>query len=283
MADKKWVLMTGASTGIGADGARALKAAGFDIFAGVRNEKDAAVATERGFSPVILDVTKPPQIEKAVVAVREVLANQGGALHGLVNNAGVAGGGPLEFIPLDDIRWVFEVNVFGLIAVTQAFLPMLRPSKGRIINIGSIAGKVTTPMLTPYCATKHAVESISDGLRRELHDWGLHVVLIEPGSIKTPIWEKGVDTTAEMNAKLSDTGRSLYENRITTLTKVLTKQAEAGAPVDQVSKAIVHAMTSAKPNTRYLVGQDAKMGARAHQWVPDRLIDKGIRKMLRWD
>ncbi len=278
---ERWVLVTGASTGIGEDACRALAERGFSVFAGVRKEADADAARAHGYTPLILDVVKKDQVAAAAETIRGHLSDAG-TLYGLINNAGVAGGGPLEFLPVDDIRWLFEVNVFGLLEVTQAMMPLLRESKGRIVNIGSMAGKVTTPLLTPYSASKHAVEAISDGLRRELYGSGMHVSLVEPGAIKTPIWDKGEDTVKSVLDNLPPRARELYDRRIEAQAKVIRHQAKVGADVREVSKVIVHAMTAATPKTRYLVGKDARMGARAAKWLPDRMFDAGMRRVMGW-
>ena len=278
---KRWVLITGASTGIGEDAARALSAAGFSIFAGVRKQADAERARQAGHTPVILDVTKDEHIEAAMASIEQTLGPDD-ALFGLVNNAGVAVGGPFEFLPLDDVRWVFDVNVFGLLAITQAALPLLRKSTGRVVNMGSIAGRVTAPMLGPYAASKHAVEAISDGLRRELAAWGIAVALIEPGVIKTPIWEKGEQFAATLDDKLPEQARALYRDKMQAQEAIVRRQAAKGAPVSIVSDAVVHALTARRPKTRYLVGKDAKMAARALAFVTDRFADKLILKSAGW-
>src|SRR5688500_9161604 len=185
------VVITGASTGIGRACAIDLDGRGFRVFAGVRKDEDGErLRSERpSIEPLRIDVTDAGEIAAARDRVGEEVGERG--LAGLVNNAGIAVPGPLEHLPLDEIRRQLEVNVLGQIAVTQAFLPLLRTARGRIVNIGSIGGRVALPLLGPYAGSKHAMEGISDSLRRELRPWGIEVSLVRPGPIATEIWERG--------------------------------------------------------------------------------------------
>src|SRR5688500_3137446 len=182
------VVITGASTGIGHACALDLDSHGCHVFAGVRREEDAErLRSERAFiEPVRIDVTDADSIASARDRVGEAVGAAG--LAGLVNNAGIAVPGPLEHLPIDELRRQLEVNLVGQVAVTQAFIPMLRTSRGRIVNIGSIGGRVALPMLGPYAASKHAIEGVSDSLRRELPPWGIEVSVVRPGPIATEIW-----------------------------------------------------------------------------------------------
>ena len=194
MNDRGSVVVTGASTGIGEATATRLAAQGFTVFAGVRKEADAERFNSRalpGLRPLMIDVADGESVKRAAAEVTEAVGNSG--LKGLVNNAGVSWGGPLEFQDLDEIRAMFDVNVFGLIAVTQAFLGLVRKGNGRIVNMASIGGRVSVPFVAAYSATKFAVEAISDSLRVELRPWGIKVACIEPGSIATPLWERGFE------------------------------------------------------------------------------------------
>jgi NAD(P)-dependent dehydrogenase (short-subunit alcohol dehydrogenase family) len=180
------VVITGTSTGIGRATAVRLAGMGFRVFAGVRKPADAdELAQTPGITPLIIDVTDPA----IVSAAAETVASQTGSagLRGLVNNAGITVPGPLEFLPLDDLRRQLEVNVIGPIAVTQAFLPLLRRGRGRIINIGSIGGKMSMPFLGAYHVSKFGMEALSDSLRQELRPWGIRVSLVEPGGVSTPL------------------------------------------------------------------------------------------------
>ena len=185
----KSVVITGASTGIGRACTLYLDELGWRVFAGVRKAVDGDalrdLASDR-LVPLILDVADEAGVARAADEVAAVVGDDG--LHGLVNNAGIAVGGPLEFVPLEDVRRQFEVNVFGLLRTTQAMLSMIRAARGRVVNVSSQGGKVAAPYFGPYCASKFAVEAMSDSLRRELKPWGLHVSVVEPGAIDTAIW-----------------------------------------------------------------------------------------------
>src|SRR4051812_39464080 len=184
MSAPRAVVVTGASTGIGEAIARRMDA-GFRVFAGVRKEEDAERLRAAGanIEPVLLDVTDQASIDAAAATVKAAVRDQG--LAGLVNNAGIAVSAPLEFLPVDELRNQLEVNVVGQVAVTQAFLSDIRTAKGRIINIGSIGGKVAFPLAGAYAASKFAMEAITDSLRRELRPWGIEVSIVEPGGVKT--------------------------------------------------------------------------------------------------
>jgi NAD(P)-dependent dehydrogenase (short-subunit alcohol dehydrogenase family) len=272
------VLVTGASTGIGRATALYLGARGLRVFASVRREEDALPL--QGATPVVLDVTDTDSIRAAAEAVSRALGDE--PLAGLVNNAGIAVSGPLEFLEMSEIRRQFDVNLFGQMAVTQAFLPLLRRAKGgRIVNMSSISGRVTAPLLGPYSMSKFALEAFSDALRRELEPFGMSVSVIEPGAIKTPIWDKGVDTATERIARMPARARELYGRRIETLTKHAQKMSENGAPAEEVAKAVHHALVSRRPKTRYLVGTDARLTAKLVWILPDRAIDRLMRRRLR--
>ena len=185
------VLITGASRGIGRASALALARSGHDVIAGVRDEEAGRALEAEGSGrvrAVKLDVTDAASIAAAAEAV-------GDRLDALVNNAGIAVGGVLEAVPLDELRHQLEVNVVGQVAVTQAVLPKLRAASGRIVFISSVSGRVSAPIMTPYTASKYAIEAIADGLRIELRPWGINVVLVEPGSIDTDIW-RGADASS---------------------------------------------------------------------------------------
>ncbi len=276
----KAVLVTGASTGIGALCAETLNASGYRVFSGVRQPKDAErIQAESGgtITPVILDVTEPASIAQAC----EVLAGQlgGAGLDGLVNNAGVAIGGPLEFLPLDRLREQLEVNVIGQVAVTQAFLPLLRQARGRIINISSISGRCSMPFAGPYAASKFAVEALSDALRVELQPWGVDVVRIERGAFKTPIWEKSLGHAERMASELPPEAVALYGQYYERVQQYLTALAEKSMPPDKVAEAVKAALTARVPKTRYVVGRDARLRLLL-SCLPDRVQDWLIRKAL---
>ena len=194
------VVVTGASSGIGEATALELRSLGFSVVAGVRSREDGERLGAQGLTPLRLEITDAASIAAAAAEVESLVGADG--LAGLVNNAGIAVAAPIEFVPLDELRRALEVNLVGQVAVTQAFLPLLRIAEGRVINISSIAGRVALPLMGPYAASKFALEGVSDSLRRELHGQGIEVVAIEPGGIKTPIWEKGVADAERMTDAL---------------------------------------------------------------------------------
>ncbi|PIS11727.1 MAG: short-chain dehydrogenase/reductase [Bdellovibrio sp. CG10_big_fil_rev_8_21_14_0_10_47_8] len=275
------VLITGASTGIGFATALRLHHLGWTVLAGVRKSEDGiqlknSISTDADrMIPVILDVTSPAQILSARQFVLEKLKERKISLRALINNAGIVVPGPLEYLPLSDFRHQFDVNVFGLLEVTQTFLPELRKSQGRIVNMSSIAGRTVTPLMGAYCASKHGVEVISDSLRMELKNTGIQVCLIEPGSIDTPIWKKSLSQADDEPSHLPAMANKNYGSMMRsfqTLAKILAKSAE---PVETVVHAIEHALTAKIPKTRYLVGKDAKRSLLTNL-IPDRLRDSLI-------
>jgi NAD(P)-dependent dehydrogenase (short-subunit alcohol dehydrogenase family) len=257
-------LVTGASSGIGAACATRLARSGWRVLAGVRRPGDAPEGTEE----VLLDVTDAGQIAAAAEGVDE--------LHGLVNNAGIAIAMPLEFVPPEELRRQLEVNVVGQIGVTQAFVPALRRARGRVVFVGSIAGKSALPFLGPYAASKHALEAVADSLRVELRPWGIGVTIVEPGSIRTPIWEKGA---RRADALLTGRVGELYGDRIAAFRRFAAKRGAAGAPAEVVAEAIEGALTADRPRTRVLVGRDARIRAGLER-LPDRARDRLYERLL---
>jgi NAD(P)-dependent dehydrogenase (short-subunit alcohol dehydrogenase family) len=278
----KTFLVTGASTGIGEATVRWLDRKGHRVFAGVRRAEDAArlrgAASER-LVPVRLDVTDPASIDSARKDVESSLGPHG--LDGLVNNAGIAVAGPLECLPLDAIRRQFDVNVIGQLAVTQAFLPSLRAAGGRIVLMGSIGGRMSTPFLGPYAASKFALEAIADALRLELRPWGVGVVLLEPGSIATPIWKKGEDDAAALAAVLGPRAERDYGTAIRAMRDAAAAAGRRGISPDVVAAVVERALTTRRPRTRYLIGRDARIRALMAQVLPDRLRDRVIARVLK--
>jgi len=224
-------------------------------------------------------VTDGESITNAADVVARHVGEAG--LSGLVNNAGIAIGSPLELIPLQQLRRQLEVNVVGQIAVPQAVLPLLRRAGGRIVNMGSIAGRGTIPMMGPYSASKHALEALTDALRLELYPWGIEVSIIEPGAIATPIWDKSMQTSVDVESEMPAEGRHLYEAAARSVRESVVQAAARAIPADAVVKAVLHALTAKRPNTRYLVGRDAKLRAVMLRWLPDRLQDWILKKALK--
>ena len=260
-------LVTGASSGIGAACASRLAASGWRVFAGVRAVGAAPAATEE----ILLDVANSDQIADAAQRI--------GELDALVNNAGIAIAMPLEFIPLDELRRQLEVNVIGQVAVTQAFLPHLRRSRGRIVFVGSIAGRSALPFLGAYAASKHALEAITDTLRVELRPFGVEVSVVEPGTIKTPIWVKSSELAASLADGASPQLQALYGERIAAFGRVARERGAKGASADAVARTVEEALTRGRPRTRTLVGRDAKLRSSVER-LPDRLRDSVYERLL---
>ena len=276
------VVITGASTGIGEACALRLDKHGWRVFAGVRKEADGVALQEKSsdkLTPVMIDVTDQASITAAAETVRVAVGD--GGLAGLVNNAGITVNGPLEFLPPEDLRRQLEVNVIGQIVVTQAFLSLIRAGTGRIVNIGSIAGRMAAPFLGPYSASKFAMEALTDSLRQELRPWGIEVALVEPGSIATPIWDKGQANADEMEKSMPEEAMKLYGDAFTALRAAAKEFEEAGIPPDEVAKFVEHALTASKPKTRYVVGRDAQIQRVIAKVVPDRMRDGLVRRQLK--
>ncbi|HKP17609.1 MAG TPA: SDR family oxidoreductase [Gaiellaceae bacterium] len=255
---ERTVLVTGASSGIGAACAARLARAGWHVYAGVRNPGDApADATE-----VLLDVTDPAAVESLRFE----------RLDGLVNNAGIAVAAPFEDLPLAELRRQLEVNVVGQLAVTKAVLPAVRAARGRIVLVGSIAGRSALPFLGAYAISKFALEAMADSFRVEVAPDGIEVALIEPGTIATAIWTKP--------QPLADVVSERYRARVEAFRRVAAARAAKAVPAEEVARAVEHALTAARPKTRYVVGRDARLRARLEQ-LPDRLRDRVLAALLR--
>jgi NAD(P)-dependent dehydrogenase (short-subunit alcohol dehydrogenase family) len=272
------VLITGASTGIGRATALGLAASGWTVLAGVRKAADGEALSTAGGERVLaleLDVTDQAQIDGAVERVGELAP---GGLDALVNNAGIGFGGPLELVPVDDLRSQFEVNVIGPVALTQALLPALRRARGRIVFVSSVGGRVAMGFTAPYAASKHAIEAIGDALRVELRSSNVQVALVEPGSVATPIWDKGraqgdgLSVPAELTAQ--------YGHVPAAMNKVLEDTERRGIPPEQVAATIERALTARRMKARYLIGRDAKAMLLAKRLLPDHVFDRVARRAL---
>lgn len=277
-------VITGASTGIGEACARRLDRAGWRVFAGVRRQEDATRLREGAsarLQPVMIDVTDAASIAAAVAFVRSVAGE--GDVSGLVNNAGIALAAPLEYLPIDEFRRQLDVNVIGQLAVTQAFVPLLRGARdpARIVLMGSIGGRAATPFLGAYSASKFALEGLADALRVELQPWGIDVAIVEPGSIATPIWSKGDETAARLAARFPQQWEQQYGSAIAAMRQAAAAAGRRGIPPDAVAAVVEHALTSRRPRTRYLVGADAWLRARLSSVLPDRLSDRLLTRLLK--
>lgn len=272
--EQQTVLITGASTGIGRACALDLSRRGFTVFATYRKEADAEslqAEASGALQPLYMDVTDAISIQAVVEQIQEVVGDDG--LGGLVNNAGIVRPGPLEAIALEDLRVQLDVNVTGQLAVTQAFLPMIRKAQGRIVMMGSVGGINVLPFAGAYSASKFALEAISDALRMELKPWGIEVSVVQPGSIATPIWTKG------SQGQLSPVGEALYLKQVERMRGAIRNIAHTGASPDIVAKVVYHALTARRPKTRYLVGRMAYVRALL-QKLPDRLRDRILLRRL---
>jgi NAD(P)-dependent dehydrogenase (short-subunit alcohol dehydrogenase family) len=280
-ASPRNVVVTGASTGIGRATTIALDRAGIRVFAGVRRNEDGEAlreAASKRVTPLLLDVTDSAAVEVAAKSIATDVGDAG--LQGLVNNAGIAVAGVLEFVELDDLRRQFEVNLFGLFSVTRALMPLIRLGGGRIVNVSSNGGYVAAPFLGPYSASKFALEGASDSLRRELRSFGISVSIVEPGSIQTEIWDKGRSESERVQAALPEEGKALYAPAFAAMDRYVDTTAGRAIPASKVANAIEHALTAARPRTRYRVGPDAKLMRFLSSVLPDRWLDAFISKMV---
>jgi len=274
-------VITGASTGIGAACALHLDRLGWRVFAGVRRQADADTLKAQSsprLTPISLDVTETVSISTAASAVAGAVGQAG--LGGLVNNAGIVVPGPIEFLPLTDLRRQLEINVVGQVAVTQAFLPLIRAGRGRIVNMGSISGRMATPFTGAYAASKFALEALTDALRLELAPWGISVSIVEPGAVATPIWEKSARTAEAMLGSVQPEALVLYAEAIEAVKRTAADAAKRAVDPVDVARIVEHALTAARPRTRYVVGREAKFRAAMALLVPDRVRDNLVAKAM---
>lgn len=268
-------LITGVSTGIGRACTEALLGAGWRVFGSVRRQADAEAAAAvlgEGFTPLVFDVTDSAAIAAAAGVVGETL--QGRTLGGLVNNAGIAVAGPVAHIPLEEVRHQFEVNVIGQIQVLQAFLPMMgmdprwQGKPGRVINVSSVSGRIAAPFMSPYAMSKHALEALSESLRRELMPYGIDVVIVGPGSIQTPIWAKADDINAEQYAH---TG---YLDQLKGMRSRMQAFGAAGLPAEDVGRLVLRILEAVRPRTRYPILRNRFLMWTLPGLLPRRVVDR---------
>lgn len=274
---KELIVVTGASTGMGAATARELARRGFHVLAGVRRDRDGDALRAPGIEPVILDITEPDHIE----ALAKRIDSDPHPLRALVNNAGIPGAGPVELVPLDEWRRLFDVNLFGHIAITQALLPALVRSKGRIVNITSMSGKLSMAGYGPYAASKFAMEAVSDALRNELSPFGVQVVVIEPGGVKTEMAGHGSSGLDQLSAGMTEDQRTRYGNLMQALPSHIAAFTEAGVDANVAAQTISNAVTTRKPRPRYIIGRTAGFLIRVVRFLPDRLLDRMTNSDLR--
>lgn len=272
---KKTVVITGASSGIGRSSVSRMVQSGWHVFATVRKTQDGdQLRSDFGASvtPATMDITNRASITAAAEQVTSLLQDSG--LDGLVNVAGVGKVGPVEYMTHDELQEMFDINVFGQIAVTQAFLPLLRAAHGRIVNISSIGAHIAIPFGSLINATKSAFGILNDTLRLELHPFGLHVSVVEPGAIKTPAVDKTLGDVEGVIRSLPKDGAALYGNMLRGFIRRAYEREMKGSSPDVVAKAIQHALTANRPRTRYRVGKHATILATLAAVLPDRLLDR---------
>lgn len=272
------VVVTGASAGIGAATARALAERGFHVLAGVRRDRDALAIRGPGVEPLILDITEPDHIR--ALAERVAADPRRRRLRAVVNNAAVQANVPIEVFPIDEWRRMFEVNLFGQVAVIQALLPALIPAKGRVVNISSVGGRVAMASYGPYAATKFALEAVSDALRREQAACGVGVVVIEPGAVRTEMLERAIAAAGELVSTMTSEQSVRYGALVHAVNNQAASSTESGVPADAAAKVIVKAVTARRPRTRYPVGREAAL-IRWLPLLPDRTLDRVLATALR--
>jgi NAD(P)-dependent dehydrogenase (short-subunit alcohol dehydrogenase family) len=275
--NQQLVVVTGASTGMGAATARELARRGFHVLAGVRRDRDADALRATGIEPVILDITEAAQV--AALAAR--VAADPREVHALVNNAGIQVNGPVEALPMAQWRRVFEVNLFGHVAVTQALLPALLRSGGRVINISSIGGKAAMPTYGAYAGAKFALEAVSDSLRREVTPLGVQVVVVEPGGVRTEMATRGIATANELAAGMTPEQDRRYGGLVQAINKLMASGTESGVTAEAAARVIAKAVTTRRPRTRYTIGRDAALIIGLTRMLPDRALDRVVALGLR--
>lgn len=275
------VLITGASSGIGESCAVFLSRLGFTVFAGVREKSAAeklALQNPEKIIPVFIDITNQTMIDNVFELINQKAGQQG--LYGLVNNAGIGFGAPIECIPPEQLKKVFEINVFGQIAMIQTFLPLIRKARGRIVNMSSISGRLPQPYQSTYSAAKMALESFSDSLRVELRPWDIRVSVIIPGGVKTPIWNKSTEITRQLFAQCPLHQQELYKPSITAFLHTADGFCRRSISPQAVAKAVARALAAPNPRSRYIVGTDAHVMYYFIKPLPDLIRDWALAKFM---
>jgi NAD(P)-dependent dehydrogenase (short-subunit alcohol dehydrogenase family) len=273
------VLISGASTGMGAATARELASRGYHVLAGVRRAADADALRATNLEPVILDITDPHQIEAVAGRVAADPARR--PLRAVINNAGIAINAPVELLSMEEWRRQFEVNFFGHIAVTKAFLPALHASSGRVVNISSIGGKIAMPTYGAYAGAKFAMEAMSDALRRELAPHGVQVVVVEPGGVRTEMTGHGIERANDTLASMSPAERGRYGPLLQAIINQATAFTTSGLPSEAAGRIIADATTVRRPRSRYTIGRDAAILTRLSRILSDRVLDRILAANLR--
>ena len=277
--DQELAVITGASTGIGAATARELARRRFHVLAGVRRDRDADAIRGPRIEPLIIDITNPDHVR--ALATRVHGDPHGRAVRALVNNAGIGVNVPVEAFAIDEWRRLFEVNFFGHIAVTQALLPALIRSKGRVVNISSVGGKIAMATYGPYAGTKFALEAVSDSLRREIAPFGVQVVVVEPGAVCTEMPGRAISTAQKLASTMTPEQSQRYGGLVQAISAQSASHTKSGLPADAAAKVIAKAVTARKPRTRYTIGRDAALLTRLARILPDRTLDRVFAAALR--
>ena len=275
------VVVTGASTGIGAATARELAQRGFHVLAGVRSDADADAIRSANVEPSRLDITNEAEIAMLVKRIADDPDRR--PLRALVNNAGIQINAPVEALPLSEWRRLFDVNLFGHVAMTQALLPALIESRGTVVNVTSVGGKLAMAGYGPYAGTKFALEAVSDSLRREVAAFGVKVVVIEPGAVTTEMTGRLVIASERITSGMSAEQHGRYDalmQAVIAQARTLTREG-AGRPAEEVGRVIADAIISERPRTRYTVGRDAAIGVRLARFVSDRMLDSMLARALK--
>lgn len=268
-------LVTGASRGIGKGIVEHLAARGWDVIAGVRSQQDADAVTKHDpqrVSSVILDVTSADDI----AALEQSLPEQ---LDAVVNNAGIAVGGAMETLSPDEWRKQLEVNVIGALAVTQAVLPRLRRSRGRVVFISSVNGRLSMPLVGAYAASKFALEAAADALRMELNPWKIRVIVVEPAQTDTDMWRTADTMVEDLEAGLTPEHRGLYAKHIAGFKKMIPVSQKIAVPTEKVSAVVEEALTAKRPRARYIVGLVPKAQVALMSVMPTKMRDIALRKV----
>ena len=276
---RELAIVTGASSGIGAATARELARRGFHVLAGVRRDRDGDAIRAPGIEPVIIDITNANHVQSLATRVAE--DPRGRVVRALVNNAGVGVNVPFEVYAIEEWRRLFDVNFFGHVAVTQALLPALLRSRGRVINISSVGGKVAMATYGPYAGTKFALEAVSDSLRRELAPLGVQVVVVEPGPVTTDMLGRASVAPDELTTAMTPEQRQRYGGLVHAVAAQAAASARLGSSADAAAEVIATAVTARKPRTRYTVGRSTAVLTRLTRVLPDRVLDRVLAAGLR--
>ncbi|SDD97557.1 NADP-dependent 3-hydroxy acid dehydrogenase YdfG [Mycolicibacterium neoaurum] len=275
---KELIVITGASTGIGAATAREMAQRGFHVLAGVRRERDADGIRAVNVEPLILDITHPEHVQALAERVREDPHHR--PLRAVVNNAAVQANVPVEAFAIDRWRDMFEVNLFGHVAVIQALLPSLIDSRGRVVNISSVGGKIAMATYGPYAGTKFALEAVSDSLRREVGPHGVEVIVIEPGAVRTEMLGRAIAAAPDTVSAMTAEQRRRYGGLVRAVQAQADASTKSGLPAAGAAAVIAKAITARKPRTRYTVGREAAL-LTVSRLLPDRLVDRALSAALR--